>query len=1098
LARTIFQICFAIVLVGAFGFAMTALFQPELLVALVSPRSILTWANFEPLSREPAWLGLSPLIWTALVAMPVAIVLPILVYVYERKKVNPLTRALLATSRGVALLLLWVLLAGPSLSDSEVYMEGSKLAVLIDDSQSMGSESREFPVFNVLDDRESDDVRALRQAIEALGIMVDKPPTQGFVTLTQDELDVRSFVRKVVRDRAARLSKRLAELHGKPFDIGAWQKKKAQLDLLARSADLMQSELSAEQAREIVDEGRVRRLQSDLDTLLFQLQNAEKDFAGLLEGSVSDEKIRRKAGLVENLLETVHPEGPRRWDIACELVAEGSTIAPVPPGTISLLDVQRKRAAELEAENAEKNRANRRPMPSIRYFLFSTKYGRETLTDESIVEIAAADLDFRAPNGRLTEVDRALEDVRRYYTSADDLSSILMLTDGRDTALRETRAENPAAKPRRGVEVITIAVGNPKPVKVLELLSVSADREILKGDYVEFKLKIRADRAYRADPAKGKPGIRVKIVMCEDSLSNPTAYEELNGRPVRTPADMEYELGAEELSEVRVRYKPTVGGQHVYFLKLNDDRLPDEDTYRNNVKEHYLEVIDRKIKVLYLEQDFRWEARALNDALRRDKKLEYQGYFFSAQEGWRQPTSIYDEEVKKKVFPLRAPFYDATSATAGKVIREKEDFFKLNYDVIIIGDVSPESSFRREHWEWIEEWVGRQRGGLILLAGGQYNPRAYGLIEKARALYPVELDFPPGYEKMVNTTQEKFFRLTPAGRAHELHRLSSNTERNDELWGSVRDGRFAKGQLNGIYWYQVTGGIKPAPAVALSRTVREGPITGEGDVLTAAMPYGNGMSLYIGTDDIYRFREFVGDHYFYRFWQNSIRFVASRRLAGKQQRVDVYTDQTKYQVGDDVKIYCELLGDIYDEVTQNQNKEIKELPEPSESEKTRRLLVDVQARTQGRLTSRRVVLSEVSWSPNLFEGVLQANEPGQFDVWVRGYEESRKDPHRYQVIAPVAELRDMTVDLDGLRNRSTDLPPNAAPMDYQEGKRMYLMTDAGKAELSVRERENEIKGLTNLLWDRKEDPYRLRALLLVFFVMLLAGEWFTRKLSRLV
>lgn len=1097
MARTIFQLSFAIVLLAALGLALAALYWPEELVRQLAPRSILSWANFDPMSREPAALGLSPLIWTALVAMPVAVLLPVLVYIYERKKVTPLTRGLLAAARGIALILLWVLLAGPSLSDSEVFVEGSKLAVLVDDSQSMGAESREFPIFNVLDDRESEDVRALRQAVENLGILVDRPPTQGFVTLTDDELAVRKFVRQVVRDRAGRLSKRLGEVHGKPFDIGSWQKKKAQLDLLSRTADLKQSELSAEQAREQPDEGRVRRLQSELDGLMLQLENAEKDFAGLLEGDIADPKVRDKRALVDNLLETVHPEGPRRWDIACELIAEGNQLALPPGGKLSLLDVQRSRIAELEAANAANPRATRRPMAGIRYFVFSTKYGRDSLTDECLVEIAARDLDFRAPNGRLTEIDKALEEVRRYYTAADDLSTILLVTDGRDTAFAEERPEA-AGKGRRGVEVVSVAVGNPKPVKVLELLSVSADREILKGDVVEFKLKIRADKAYRADPVKGKAGVRVKIVLCEDSLSNPIQYEELNGRPVRGATDMEYELGAEELSEVRVRYKPMIAGKHVYFLKLNDDRLPDEDTYRNNVKEHYLEVIDRKIKVLYLEQDFRWEARNLNEALKRDKKLEYQGFFFGAQEGWRQPVSNYDEEVKKKVFPLRAPFYEATSATSGRVIREKEDFFKLNYDVIILGDINPDSNFRLEHWEWIEEWVSRHRGGLILLAGANYNPGKYAMNEKARALYPVELDFPPNYDKLVNTSQEKFWRLTPAGRAHEVHRLSSNPERNDELWGSVKDGRFAKGQLNGVWWYQVTGGIKPAPAVALSRVVREGPVTGEGDVLTAAMPYGNGMSLYIGTDDTHRFREFIGDHYFYRFWQNSIRFVASRRLAGKQQRVDVYTDQTKYQVGDDVKVYCELLGDIYDEVVQNQLKELKELPELPEGERTRRLLVDVQARTQGRLTSRRVILNEVTWSPNTFEGVLQANEPGQFDVWVRGYEESRKDPHRYQVIAPVAELRDLTVDLPGLVKRSTELPAGVPPMDYQEGKRVYLMTDTGRAELSVRERENEIKGLTNLLWDRKEDPFQLRSLLLVFFLLLLAGEWLTRKLSRLV
>jgi hypothetical protein len=342
--------------------------------------------------------------------------------------------------------------------------------------------------------------------------------------------------------------------------------------------------------------------------------------------------------------------------------------------------------------------------------------------------------------------------------------------------------------------------------------------------------------------------------------------------------------------------------------------------------------------------------------------------------------------------------------------------------------------------------------------------------------------------------------MTPAGRAHELHRLSSNNARNDELWGSIREGNFQRGMLHGLYWYQPTGGIKPAPALALSRVQREGKVS-EGEVLTAAMPYGSGMVLYVGSDDTHYWREFIGDHYFYRFWQNGMRFVASRRLKGKQQRVDVYSDKTRYQVGEQVKVYVELLGDIYNEVTQNQNKELSELPRTGpagDTEQARRLIVELQARAQGRLTARRVVLSEVTWSPNLFEGIVEANEPGQFDVWVLGYEESRKQPHRYTVIAPVAELRNLTMDFDGLQRRATKLPPQIAPLDYQAGKRVYLMQDMGAAALEVRERENELKGMTSLLWNRKDEPWNLRSMLLVALILLLAGEWLTRKLVRMV
>jgi hypothetical protein len=1053
---------------------------------MLAPGSVFSWENFNPFSREPGLLGISPLIWTALFVLPVSIILPALIYFYEKKKVPGVTRVFLASMRAGVLLVLYLLIAGPSLVDTETFVEGSKIAVLIDDSLSMGEEAREFPVFNVMDDREAQDVRQTREHLNALGIHVPTPPSQGFVALSDDEYELRRFVRRAVRERATRLSARLTELHGGSFDIASWQRLRGDLDVIAAEADLKQSELSAETNRDEPDQGRLRRLQSELDGLLQQLMTREQEFAQMLGGSPDDPEVRRKRTLLENLLQTCHPEGPRRWDIACELVMDGNSLSPVEGADMSLIDVLRRRALELEEQNDQ----GRPRMSTLRFFVFSTRFGREQLTDEAILEVDPAELDFRAPRGRLSEIDQAIREVRRYYTQEDDLSAIVVLSDGRDTTPAEQRPAQDATRARDGIEIVGVAIGNPRPVRVLELLSVSADREVLLGDHLDFSLKIRADRAYRADPETGRPGLRVKILLAEGSPNNHIPYQELNGRPISGDASMEVELGASELTEVKVRYRPQTAGRKLFFLKVNEDRLPDEDTYRNNVKEHEVEVIDRKIRVLYLEQGFRYEARYLNEALKRDRKLDYQGYFFDAQDGWTQPVSQHSDT--EGLSSLQLPFF-----ADGRAIRSKEDFFKQEYDVIILGDVNPDDSrFRREHWDWLEEWVSHHRGGLILLAGQNYNPRAYRNIDKARVLYPVELDFPPGYEGLVDTRVMKYWRLTPSGRAHEVHRLSTNTARNDELWGTVADNVFTRGQLNGLYWYQPTGGIKPAPAVALSRVAREGRITQEGDVLTAAMPYGSGTVLYVGSDDTWLWREFVGDFWFYRFWQNSIRFVASRRLRGQQQRVDVYTDRTTYQVGEQVKVYVELLGDIYNEVTQNQTKELSELPRGTDD--ARRLVVDLQARAAGRLTARRVVLTEVGWSPNLFEGVVEANEPGQFDVWVVGYEESRKQPHRYSVTAPVAEFRDLTIDLDGMRRRATDLPPDVVPLDYQAGKRVYVMTDFGKAAVEVRERESELTGMTSLLWNRQDEPWNLRSILLLVFIMLLAGEWLTRKLVRMV
>jgi hypothetical protein len=1100
-ALRLFSGVFGLLALAALVIAVYGVAFPERLLALLSPGSVFQWENFDPMSGEPGWLGLSPLIWTALVVAPGAVLLPLIIYFREKKKVPGFMRGVMATLRCAVLCLLYVLIAGPALVDSERFVEGSKIAVLIDDSLSMGSDAREFPIFNIFDDRESQDVRALREHITGLGVDVAQPPAQGFVTLSDEELEMRGFVRQVVRERAARLATRLREVHGGDFDVRAWQRIRAEIGEISARADVMQSEIAAEMAKDEPDSGRLRIMRGELDTLMTQLRNNERRFEEMLRPAEGAEQsaeerrahVRRVRALVDNLLETCHPEGPRRWDIACELVMEGTALAQVPGEDMSLLDVVRARAADIRERTGSERMSGQLPM--LRYFVFSTRHGRSQLTQEAILEVQLDELDFRAPGGRLTEIDTALREIRRYYTQEDDLSAIVVLTDGRDTSPAQDDEDRVTPRTRDEVEIVMVGVGNPQPVNVLELLSVSADREILKGDFLDFNLKIRADKAYRANPETGEPGLRVEIILAEDSPSNEVGYQELNGIPVRSEADMFVELGPGELTEVRLRFRPENVGRRTYYLMVNRDRLPDEDTYRNNVQTHEVEVIDRRIRVLYLEQRARYQWRYLDMALRRDRKIEYQGFLFDAMDGWQQPIS-QDPEVAANLRPLAAPFHDGN-----RIVRNREQFFDLEYDIIILGDIDTSAStstpFRREYWDWIEEWVSQHRGGLILLPGSGHNPHDYYNIESARALFPVEIEPRESVRQRVDTTRTKYWRLTPSGRGHEVHRLSSNQQRNDELWGSVRDGMFTRGQLRGLYWYAPTGGIKPAPAVALSRVGREGAVTGEGDVLTAAMPYGNGMVFYCGSDDTWLWREFFGDHYFYRFWSNVIRFTASRRLRGPQQRVDVYTDRAQYQVGDQTRVYVELLGDIYEEVVQGQLNELREATGGADTE-LRHLLVDIQARAEGRLTSRRLLLSEVTWSPNLFEAVIDANEPGQFDVWVHGYEESRREPHRYSVVAPVAELRDTSMDLTGLLRRATELPPNVAPLPYQEGKRMYLMNDLGQASLDVRERQHEVAGTPAIVWERQDDPWSLRTFLLVALLLLLAGEWLNRKLVRMV
>jgi len=268
----------------------------------------------------------------------------------------------------------------------------------------------------------------------------------------------------------------------------------------------------------------------------------------------------------------------------------------------------------------------------------------------------------------------------------------------------------------------------------------------------------------------------------------------------------------------------------------------------------------RELKVLYLEQRPSFQWRYLNDVIRRDTELIYQSFLFDADPGWRQPVSSGSRDVE----PLQAPFWD------GALVRDKQSFLDIGYDVVMLGDIDPVSQFwRREYWEWLEAFV-QQGGGLILLPGSGMHNRLHMGVEAARRLHPVDLRIPPSQVPRVDTSTMKYWGRTQPN--HDLFKMSAVPERNDELWGVETDGEFARGQLRGLYWYHPTAGAVEG-ATVLGRVAVPGKPISEGDVVVATMDYGKGRVLWIGSDDTWLWREYFGDHYFYRFVTNAFRHV---------------------------------------------------------------------------------------------------------------------------------------------------------------------------------------------------------------------------------
>ena len=65
---------------------------------------------------------------------------------------------------------------------------------------------------------------------------------------------------------------------------------------------------------------------------------------------------------------------------------------------------------------------------------------------------------------------------------------------------------------------------------------------------------------------------------------------------------------------------------------------------------------------------------------------------------------------------------------------------------------------------------------------------------------------------------------------------------------------------------------------------------------------GGGKVLFHATDETYRWRRRAGDHYFARYWIQTLRFLTRSKLAEGDRSARLSTDRREYPLGDAVRL----------------------------------------------------------------------------------------------------------------------------------------------------------------------------------------------------
>jgi hypothetical protein len=226
--------------------------------------------------------------------------------------------------------------------------------------------------------------------------------------------------------------------------------------------------------------------------------------------------------------------------------------------------------------------------------------------------------------------------------------------------------------------------------------------------------------------------------------------------------------------------------------------------------------------------------------------------------------------------------------------------------------------------------------------------------------------------------------------------------------------------------------------------------------------YGNGRTAFLGFDETWRWRCFVGDIYFMKFWGQLIRDLSQEKLLGTSKRFRVGTERTDYLVGQKVKVTAQVLDRDF---------------EPLRA-------AEVRARIESESGELLITkLTPVEQVPGRFEGEQTVSAPGRYRVMLEVDEpglEPEMVSHDFLVKRSNREFENPRMRRDELKNfaESTD-------GEYFDLNRAKFLPDVIR-----RLKAGTIREVSDELWNAP--------LLFSVFCLLFVSELGYRKLRKLL
>lgn len=539
-------------------------------------------------------------------------------------------------------------------------------------------------------------------------------------------------------------------------------------------------------------------------------------------------------------------EDLNRAALAAGLIAPTAAITGNPPGNIGAWK-DATRASLLKALAGNEKLAlwprlqEKADLEFYRFGREAKRLGTPEDNQEAVFGGLKYDGDATAIGDSLRQV---LDEVR-----GQPVAGILIITDGANNA-GTPPAEIAAMAKMDGLPLFLYGTGivGPKDIVVKEIVG---PRGAFVKERAEFAVKVRAP---------GFTGRTAKIQL------------KVNGQPVD---EQEVTLSGDGDTEYRLGYEPQEKAE--VNVEASITPVEGESSADNNIASTKVRVLDNQVKVLYVEQEPRWDFRYLLSTLQRDRRLAVKSVLF---DGGADLAEEKDSPFLKE-FP-----------------RDRAEL--VGNEILVLGDVDPDV-LGEENMKLIAEWVGDLGGGLIFLAGPKNNPFRYAGTP-LEALLPVNLDPKLTEEQMRERGREPIpLKLTAMGEYSPLLRLADDNLENRQIWNS----------FPGVRWTARVAGARPSAQVFLVDTNPDHATDGEPMPVIAQQTYGQGAVMYFGFDETYRWRARLGEKFYSRIWNQIIQNFSLDRQLGASARTQLKTDRPEYMTGDKVVISGKLFAQSF-------------------------------------------------------------------------------------------------------------------------------------------------------------------------------------------